>query len=62
MVDLMILKDVEVTGGRKRHFEHSLIHLTRHRVYQTFLLMAKVSDEKSFTHKLYNIIMSGMIQ
>ena len=38
-IDLFIAKDVAVTGTKKRHFEHSLIHLTRFRIYQAFLAL-----------------------
>lgn len=45
MVELQQI-NIGVTGKRTRHFENSLVHKVRQRIYQTYLLLAPVLEEQ----------------
>ena len=54
--------DKAITKGKDRHFEHSLIHLTRHRVYQMFLLLTDLDLEREDVYEIFEIAMKSITQ
>lgn len=62
VIDLLMEADRKVTGNRKRHFEHSLVHLTRHRVYQAFLVISGQEETtEEVSKKLFDIAMASVM-
>ena len=62
IIDLLLEADNKVTGTKKRHFEHSLVHLTRHRVFQTFLVISGQEETtEQVSKKLFDIAMDSIM-
>ena len=54
-------RDQSVSKGKDRHFEHSLVHLTRHRVYQTLLLLTAMDLTAAEAEEIYEMAMDSII-